>query len=289
MELRQIRHFATVVKMGSVHKAALALNLAQPALSVSIRKLEEELRLKLFDRNQKGSTVTSAGLLALKLALEIEALTIQLRNISGHVESGGLGTLKISYVTSAAGALVPELSSRFRKSFPLVKLVLSEATTQEIIERLNSEDIDIGIVRTPIKNTKKIDTYTAKNEILHLAINKSHPLSIKKSVPLEILSEDNFIFFDEKSSLRHFTNECCNKAGFSPTIFAECSHITTIVGLVNQNMGVAIMGPPTFIHEFEFVKFVPVTLKGENIRTSLDIAVRRNDPNPLIRNFVQFL
>jgi DNA-binding transcriptional LysR family regulator len=148
MELRQLRHFAELANTLNFRRAAQACRIAQPALSISLRKLETEIGVKLFDRGTREVSLTEAGRVALPSALAALDAARETAHLARSVMKGESGRLTIGIVASATYRLLPRVLPQFKKSFPNVDLQFVESTTQKIIEDVMSRSVDLGIVRS---------------------------------------------------------------------------------------------------------------------------------------------
>ena len=147
MNLRQLRQFVTLAETGNFHRAAEMLHMAQPPLSVSIRKLEEEMGEALFERRSTGVFLTTVG----EAMLADARLTLfhaeQCRQAVMDARQGQGGLLRMGIIGSATYALLPELIPSLRERFPKIELELTEATSSEILDGLVSRRFDVGFVR----------------------------------------------------------------------------------------------------------------------------------------------
>ena len=149
MDLRALRYFLSVAQLGGITRAAQALNVAQPALSRQIRKLEEELGVTLLLRRPRGVELTPAGA---KLLERAEAVFQSLRDTAEELRSGPLaGTGRISLgVPPAMGVmLVPELMRRFRATLPQAALHVREGVGHWLVEWVLEQRVDLAVVHNP--------------------------------------------------------------------------------------------------------------------------------------------
>ncbi|MEO6254976.1 MAG: hydrogen peroxide-inducible genes activator [Ferruginibacter sp.] len=135
------RHFA---------KAAAQCFVTQPSLSMQIQKLEEELGLKLFDRSKQPVVPTEAGAAIIEQARKIIAENNVIHEIVQQKKGIITGTLHIGIIPTLAPYLLPLFIQQFIKKYPLVKLIVTELTTELIVSRLKEARIDVGILVTPL-------------------------------------------------------------------------------------------------------------------------------------------
>lgn len=285
MELRQLRNFLAVAKARNFRRAAEAIHMAQPPLSVSIRKLEEELNLRLFDRHPRGVTLTPGGEAALTLAIEIEERVEALRALATELGEGQRGRLSVAFVTSATFSVVPAVIPAFRRRFPAVELKLREATTRDVLQGLRAGEVDIGLIRTPVYEAQGLSLLPLVQERLILAVPLNHRFAAETEVRLEDLADEAFIMFDRLSNLRTYIVVSCESAGFLPQVAEEVTHVHTMVALVEIGMGVGLLSSSIEGEHLAKVRCIPVTLKDRPIGTGIALAARRDEPSVLARNF----
>ncbi len=287
MELRQLRHFIALAEAGNFHRAAAEINMAQPPLSVSIRKLEEELNIKLFERHPRGVTLTQAGDIALGLAREIMYRAQAMGRLAGEVAEGKRGQLSVAFVTSATFRLIPRIVPAFRRHYPNVELRLKEASSHDVLEALAEDSLDVGVIRTPVFEANGVKLTTLAYEELVLAVPEGHRLATVSNVRLEDLADEPFITFDKLSNLRNYITVCCEQAGFLPRVVEEVVHVYTMVALVESGMGVALLASSIRHGASHRVRYLPVTFQGKPMMTGLTLARRDYDDSALVRNFEQ--
>lgn len=274
MELRQIRQFVALCEALNFHRAAKALNMSQPPLSISIRKLEQELGVTLFDRQARGVTLTEAGLAALpharKILRGVEAMGDA---VSATVDGMG-GRLSVGFVGSAVYMLLPKVVPIFRSQRPAVDLRLREATTLEIIRGVESGDLDLGVLRTPVFDVGEIALEPLFREEMILLLPPNHPLRDQETVRLEDLRDEAFIGHD-RARLPNYWNlilSACDTAGFQPRIVEEAAHLHTLIALVESGIGVALAPAVSRIPGSNRVSYARLTVQGAPIMIGLALA-----------------
>ncbi|WML31227.1 LysR family transcriptional regulator [Neobacillus sp. OS1-32] len=240
MEWHQIQYFQTVAATEHITKAAEMLSISQPALSRAISKLEEELGVKLFDRNGRNITLNQFGkrfLYRVERAIrEMELGKQEIQDLI-HPEHG---TISLAFLHSLGISFIPEILSLFLRQFPKVKFNLSEAGAGQLYEQLLSGETDIALV-SHVEDYKEFFRETLWEEELFLAVSVHHPLAETEEVNLLTIKNEPFIAFKNGAGLRSITDQLCKRAGFSPLIAFEGEEIGTVAGLVEANLGVSII------------------------------------------------
>ena len=149
MDLKQLFYFKTIVEEGSILSASKKLFMSQPPLSKQIQLLEEELNCKLFERGARSIVLTSEGKYLYEKAKTILSLSEITKEEILNLNNDDKGVIRIGIVSSTGSYVLEKFLIPFHNHYPQIKFEISEANTYQLIEKLNSNLIDIAIVRTP--------------------------------------------------------------------------------------------------------------------------------------------
>ncbi|MGL5614746.1 MAG: LysR family transcriptional regulator [Sarcina sp.] len=217
MELLQLKYFQAVAKYENISKAAKELHISQPSLSVTIKRLEDELLVPLFNRKGKKIELSTFGEHFLKhtnsILNELENARVELLEVYG----------KRNKELSLAATVSFFLSGLLRDFLILnseIKITQSILGEEEIIEKLNDRSLDFGITCSPIEH-QDIETIELIEEEIVVIIHKKHPLANKKFIYLKELKDENFIELTENNALKSLTNKIFEGAGFKPKVIFE--------------------------------------------------------------------
>lgn len=243
MDLRRIRHFHFLAETLNFSRAAERLHIAQPALSVSIQKLEAELGTRLFERTATGVALTSSGAAMLVEARRLLYHGEQLQRLARDAADGTAGPLRIGFVGSSIYGVLQALIPAFRAEYPDVELVLRESISSRIMESLAEEGLDIGIVRTPLLKSSQASLITLQRDHFILAIPQRHALSTRPAVSLSDVAAEPFVSYSpsEASGLHGAAMSVCQSAGFVPVVAQEATQIATVLALVESGLGIALV------------------------------------------------
>lgn len=243
MKLAQIRQFVVLAEEGSFHRAASVLNMAQPPLSVGIRKLEEDLGVPLFVRGARGVRLTPAGEASLSHARQVLFQVDEMRKAVRQSAIGERGRLQVGFVASATLALLPRILIAFRARYPDVDLKLEEARSAELLEDVEQGRIDVAIIRTPVMTEARVAIHELEADTMCLAVPKGSKWSGRQSVSLASLRSEPFVVFSRERvpSMHAITMLMCQRAGFVPRIAEEAGQMQTILCLVESGIGVALV------------------------------------------------
>lgn len=150
MNLQQLEYIIAVDRLKNFVKAAEACFVTQATLSMMVKKLEEELGVKIFDRSRQPVKTTEIGAQIIRQARKTIAESQKIKEVIGTEKGIVSGELKVGIIPTLAPYLLPLFLKKFLKTYPLVKLVINEFTTDVISKKLSSGDIDVGILSTPL-------------------------------------------------------------------------------------------------------------------------------------------
>ncbi len=243
MDLRRIRHFTVLAQTLNFSRAAERLHIAQPALSVSIQKLESELGTRLFERTPSGVRLTDSGQAALVDARRLLYHGEQLTRAARDATAGTTGRLRIGFVGSAVYGLIPTLVPAFRAEYPDVELVLREDTSARIVQRLEEETLDIGLVRTPLMQPTTLELLPLQQDRFIAALPRSHPLAAAPRLSLAAFADEPFVLYTaaDASGLHSAAMAACQSAGFVPQVAQQAIQVPTVLALVASGLGVALV------------------------------------------------
>lgn len=240
MELRQLKYFLLVSRLGSITKAAEQSHIAQPAMSISIQKLEEELGVRLFDRGQRKLLLTDAGHIFLQRA---ESIISQVQNAVIEMEDyqeSKRGAMKIGIPAMLGAFLFPYVFNKFQQDHPYLELTIIEEGTLTITTLLEQGELDVGIIpATTI--SPRLETANITTGELCVCLPLNHPLSKLTRIPFRELRNQQFILFKEDTYSRQLIIEECTKHRFAPRIVFSSSQIETVLGLVEQGVGISFL------------------------------------------------
>jgi DNA-binding transcriptional LysR family regulator len=287
-DLRRLKQFVVLAEMLNVSRAAERLNIAQPALSVSIRKLEEELGLALFVREARGVTLTLAGREALEEAQRTLFHADQFARRAWETAEGTGGDLRIGFVTSATYGLLQRLIPQYRAAFPGVTLELREAAgSGPILEWLQREQVDIGIVRTPIVSGVPATLLPLQEDHFVAALPSLHPALGRRELRLSDLADEPFVMYRqaEAPGMRSAAMLACQQAGFLPQIAQEAAQVTTVLALVESGLGVGLIPSIMQLHGGRQVTYRVLADAPEAARVGLSLALHPDRHIPAARHF----
>jgi DNA-binding transcriptional LysR family regulator len=240
LELRQLEYFQRVGQVQNITKAAAELRISQPSVTVAIRKLEEELGVKLLDRSQKQISLTIEGKSCLKRTDDILARIRDLVSDMNDYRLAQKGIVKIGITPVIGAFFFPSALARFRKMHPRVQVSVIEEGSLSLTNRLERGDLDLAIMITS-KSPSRLETAPVARGQLLVCFSRHHPLAGMGKVSFAKLRDQPFIMFREDTISRQMVMEECTRIGFSPHIVFSSSQIETVMGMVRQGVGISFL------------------------------------------------
>jgi DNA-binding transcriptional LysR family regulator len=288
MDLRQLRQFVAVAEERSFRRAAERLHVSQPPLSVAVQRLEADVGVTLLDRTRHHVRLTVAGEAFLREARRTLAHAQLSVEIAQRAAAGKLGTLRLSFVPSAALGVVPRLLRAFREDYPDVKLVLTGDTTSQQMAALLSGATDVGIVVPPLHDARDFRVEPFCDQELTLAVPDTHPLAQQKRVQLRDLAPEPFVGFPFKEGpgFESVVMAACQDCGFIPNFVQVASQMQTILALVGGGLGIALVPQAMQAVQTEHVVYLQVRRRNAQVKYALGLAFRPSNANPALDAFV---
>jgi len=240
LNLRDIRAFVTVANAGNFTRAAARLHLSQPALTVQIRRLEETVGARLFDRNSRTVALTQTGreLLPL-LQRSLDDMERVLRDARA-LGDGSSGTVRLACLPTFAASALPDLIQAFRKRVPHAQFQIRDVVASTVNALVRNEEADIGLTGG--------DTFDAALEVLVegadrlvVVCPKDHALARKRRVSVSDVAASPLVLTAQGTSVRSVVDAALEQAGCAPEIACEPTYMMTAVAMVRGGLGVTIL------------------------------------------------
>ncbi len=245
MTLTQLTYIVAVDNHKNFAKAADKCFITQPTLSMQIQKLEEELGVLLFDRSKQPVKTTDLGLKIIEQARIVLDETTRIDDIIEQEKKEIAGTFKLGIISTIAPNLLPLFIQNIISRYAKLEVIINELQTNEIIEKLKSDELDAGILATPL-NKDDIVELPLYYEPFVGYLSKEHRLWKKKKLsPGDLLFDDLFLL-KEGHCFRDQVIKICSKyreekKDSSRNINFEGSNLDTLKKMVEKNFGMTLM------------------------------------------------
>jgi DNA-binding transcriptional LysR family regulator len=284
IELRHLRYFLAVAETLHFSKAAQRIGIAQPPLSQQIKRLEQILGHRLFDRTTRGVKLTLAGqLLAERARTTIEKIHDDLAQVR-RLGRGEEGTLTVGFSGSVMFTSLPAAIESFRRRYPKVELRLRELATSAQIGALLEGILDLAFLRDG-DATEGIEMSTLLREPYIAVLPRTHSLVRKRSLRVRDLQGEPFVLFARRMGPLAFdrTIACCERNGFHPRIVQDAPQWPTVVRLVGAGLGVSLA--PACVGAVAIPGAVYRAV-GKTCETTIDLGIKAGSVKMLAKNFI---
>lgn len=287
-DLTRLRYFLSVAEHLSFRKAAETLNIAQPAISRSVKQLEEELGLTLFDRTTRRVTLTKAGkILAADTQQAITLLEKSIRHAQ-QLSSGKAGEIIVGYSAQTAYGPMADMIISFRNHYQDAVMSLYQMSSHEQIEAIESGKIDIGFMLSAACRAP-LSYMSVYQERFILLVSRFHPLATRASVSLRELKDLPFVMGTQKrwETFRSLINNVCLQSGFLPVIGDEADDVPVLLQLIAMQRGITLYGAA--IAKTVPQDVVAIPLEDTHCNFNIGIAWDRQRETPLMHDFIRFI
>jgi DNA-binding transcriptional LysR family regulator len=253
-----MRHFVAVAEELHFGRAALRLHIAQPPLSQSIRRLEADLGVELFDRSRRSVELTGAG----KVFLAEARRTLKHADLARKMaqrEASRAPETRVSFIGPALYRVLPALLIRYRAAAPEVSVRLSEAASPIQMEGILAGDFDIGFVSSGTEIRDECETLLMERTPAVAAVPGDWKLAEQKSTSLSQLAEQPFIRPPQKHTAQ--SSDVLNlfkQVGVMPEVVQESSQTNTTLSLVGAGVGCSLVMATAALSQPRNVKFLPL-------------------------------
>jgi DNA-binding transcriptional LysR family regulator len=242
IDIRQMRYFVVLAETLHFGRAAERLRISQPPLSRQVAALERELGVRLLERHSRHATLTRAGQRFLEDSRAVLASFDQACRNARLADGGELGELSIGFMMHAAYTILPSLTQRYMAAHPHVHVTLREVIPSSLADDVLTGRFDAGIMFFP-GSVRGLETRVIHREKLCLAVHTTHQLAGRGLVNSRHLNGEPLIAAptDVAPMLREAIAGYFHSGGFVPTVRLETQLQQTIVSLVAENLGIALV------------------------------------------------
>jgi DNA-binding transcriptional LysR family regulator len=275
MELTQLEFFLMVVEQGSFSKAAVRVYRTQPAVSIAIRRLEEEIGAPLFDRSQKTPTLTDAGELVYDYARRILALRDQAQDVVSELRSLKRGRVRIGANESTSLYILPHLILQYREQHPNVKVEIFRQVSERLPREVLDRNVDFALLAfEPVDGD--LESFPILQDELVLIMNPDDPFAKRESLKIEELGERPFLAHNVKTASRYKVIETFEQHHTPLNITLELATVETIKRFVQLKIGLAFVPRMCVAEELERGTLATVPVPELSYFRTLWVTHRRN-------------
>lgn len=289
INLNQLRAFYLAAREKSITKAAEALHVSQPAVTMQVKAFENQLDVKLFRKYGKELQLTDVGQVLYGYAKRMFKIVDEMEYVLKSYGDLTQGSLTIGTTRSFARHLMPGLLSRFQESFPNVKVFLKVGSSQEIADSIAAFEYDLGIIgRLPHMNKLKVVPYT--KEEFCLVISPNHRFAAEKTVSLAELKNEPIIIRENGSGSRHAILSLLASQNVKPSVLVEAGSVEFIKEYIIKERGISFLYKPEIELETKMGLLKPLDIKEGPIWVQTDIVfARRANLSPPAQAFLRII
>lgn len=244
MDIKQLRYFTVIAEEGQITSAAHRLHIAQPPLSQSLKSLENELGVQLFERIPSGIRITEAGKLLLKKSYQIIDLMDSIIEELSFFKDGLEGVLKIGTVSSAGSSLIDENFFAFHEHYPKVQFALYEGNSYQVIEFLEKGLIEIALIRTPFNNDNFNKICCPPTPMIAVGHKNVFPFDPEKKISLKELSKEPILI---NRRYHQLFQSISIKENFSFHYYCLNNDARTTLYWANAGLGIGVVPKETLV------------------------------------------
>lgn len=240
LNLHQLEAFVRVARLGGFSRAAGQIHLSQAGLSILIRKLEERLNLKLFERTTRSVSLTESGRALLPMAERMLADAQAILSYSEDLVEQRRGRIVFAVPPQFAATVLPAVLAEFHRDFPLVAVMFRECVNQEMVTRVYSRDVDFGL-GFGVEENSELECRALGRDFLCVAVLEDHPLAKKKRVRWSDLPAWPLIINASGNAARTLAENAFAAMGEVLNPAYETTNHITALSLAGRGLGVAIV------------------------------------------------
>jgi LysR family nitrogen assimilation transcriptional regulator len=283
MDLKQLEYFVRVAELGSFTRAAIALDVAQPALSRQVRLLEVELRQNLLTRNGRGAAPTEAGKLLLEHGRGILHQVERAREELGRVRGALAGRVAIGLPPSVAKVMAVPLIREFRQRMPQATLSISEGLSVGMHESLASGRLDIALLynASPSPDIELTPLLEEPLFLVQRRDGKPRPAAKPRPVPLREVAKLPLVIPSRPNAIRMLVETEMANLGCRPKVALEIDGVAAILDLVEDGAGSAVLSRNAVVTSARPQAFAIRPIGAPALRSKLSLAMSSQRPATL--------
>lgn len=239
--LRHLRAAVGVARHGSFRGAAQAVHLSQPALSLTIAELEEQLGVALFDRTSRSVRLTELGASFVSGAQRLLGDFDQLVHEVGDIAQSRRGRVVVTCVSSIAGHVMPLAMRACAQRFPQIEVIVRDDVAQAVLAAVRSREADFGLTMQPLHDGDDTVFEPLHDDRLHVVVPREHRLARRRQVRWRDLHGEQLIALSTTSGTHRLIGEEFVRQGVVPARSTPVSHLSTVHGMLEAGFGISVL------------------------------------------------
>lgn len=282
MTLKQLKYALALGRLESYGRVAKSMGVSQPAVTLQIQALEEELGIVLFDRSTKNVEPTLNGIAFLEKAQSLVTESQQLEDFALHLSEEVQGDICLGIIPTLSPFLVPLFIDELNQKYPKIRVSIQEALTEDIIRGIKDGSFHGGIISTPIEAKSNLNFEALFYERFYLYVSEKHDLFIKEEISLNKLNtSDVWLLREGNCFMDQVTNICSIQANQTGNFVYESNNIDALRRIVEYKGGITFLPELSTLmipsEQEEMIKDIKGKKKVREVTmVSLKTEVRRN-------------
>jgi LysR family carnitine catabolism transcriptional activator len=240
VSVKQLRAFVAVAETGSFAQACEQLNISQPALSMAVKNLEDEVGGSLFLRSTRSLSLSPEGSAFLPTAQRLLRDWSDAFTDLQRLYSLQQGKLTIAAMPSFASTRLPAVLATYRQQFPNIDIAVRDIVMEELIEALRAGRVELGVAFEP-DDSEGLEFEALFTDRFVAVLPEAHPLLTRSRLRIKDLLGDTVITLNRGSSTRRWTEDAFARESLSPPAIFEAFQLTTVGAMVAAGLGVALV------------------------------------------------
>ena len=288
MTLLQLQYFKTLAHVLHYTQAAAQLHIAQPSLSYSIKELEKELGIKLFEKDSRHIRLTIYGEQFLSYVERALSMLDEGVNVLQQMADHAQQIVRLGYFHSISASLIPSIMLGFydQSANQNIRFQFEEATSFDLYQQLKKGELDLAFC---LHKDEELESVIIMRQPLYLAVPEYHPLADRKSVRFEDFAQEPIVMLDKPSSLRTQLDQIYKGYGVTPNVVFEVRECNTALQYVALRFGISIL-PQVPTMENEKVAVIPIQDESQAfVRTVYFSWVKGRPVSPAAKRVREFI
>jgi DNA-binding transcriptional LysR family regulator len=289
MELRHIRSFLSLAQTLNFSRTAEIVHLSQPALSQQIQALENEIGVKLFDRDKRKTVLTAAGMAFQRDASSGLGILEQGVQSAQMAAKGKLGVVRLGFVSTAGSQLLARLTRKYRELNPLVEFSLRNVLTADQGRMLEEGALDLGFLRMPFTGGPSVEVIPIHREPFVMAVPSSHRLARKSAVRLRETANETYVLYERAHApgFHDLVLGILNRARVVPEVFQVAGEMPTLTCLIASGAGISLL--PLSAVMVSRVAVVGCKVLDKILSSEIGMAWCKKPARPVVEHFKKFI
>ncbi len=270
MTLNELRYIVAVAQELNFRRAAEKACISQPALSLAIQKLEQELSLKLFERGKSGITVTPTGYAIIEQAQRVLEEVERIRQIATDGQNQLNSPLRVGIIHSIGPYLLPELIPALKKISPLMPLEVEENITGNLETALKNGKLDVIVIALPFGDSS-ILTRAVYDEPFEVVVSIEHPWAKRRTINAQELACEKVLLLDKGHCFSNQVAEACPELNRKGAEIQQGTSLETIRNMVASGLGITVLPASANSHRYRspLLKTIPFDQPAPSRRIAL--------------------